>query len=420
MQPTATPDESQKTLLSLGEDLYHALTQVDIQRVHTTITIGDFDSITQDVRYIFYNNGPKKMSILPLPALERKIQRNMKIEDFKTRKLVFIPSSSSADIFVEASAKILNNAKNQLSKESQKEFFKDIMKNIKLKIPEVFKYGPEQSSIEYTCNQINKIREKENFWTEGFLRNILLLANPLFKYKEGLYHPLITLVESFPPKSYTLIHFSVEKLREYLQDWKKRFKFNFFGRFTFAFVPEIHNDISNHVRIYAPDGLSIKDIEFDFESKSENETKLNSKNTSYKKLEKKLDENKKDYFDDRCFYIQLGPDDSTILYRCKKYFNITFGLSNLLKTLSLLWWLTALSPLVCGALLKLEILPLIVAQTILSSDFAFVLLALSATFLVAVGIYAIDKKIVKHFITLHIILIYMVLAIEIFFMIYYN
>lgn len=420
MQPTATPHKFQDTPPSLGEDLYHALTQVDIQRTHTTITIDDFDYITQDVRYIFYNDGTEKMSILPLRAIKRKVQRNMKVEDFRTRKLVFIPSSSSADILVEASTKILNNAKKQLPKKIQRDIFKDIMKNIQSKMPEVFKYGPEQSSIEFTCDQITKILERENFWTDDFLRDILLLADLLFEYKNELYIPLITLAKPFPPKTYTLIHFSVEKLREYLQGWKKRFEFNFFGKFTFAFMPEIHSGISNHVRIYAPDGLSIKDIEFDFKSKSKNEEKIKSENTSYKELEKDLNENRKDYFDDRCFYIQLGPEKSTILYQCKKYFNIAFGLSGLLKTLSWLWWLTALSPLVCGVLYKLGILPSIVAQTILSSNFAFVLLALSATFLVAVGIYAIDKKIVKHFITLHIILIYIILAIEIFFMIYYN
>jgi hypothetical protein len=420
MQRTATPHKFQDTPLSLGKDIYRALTQVDLQRVHTTITIGDFDYITQDTRYIFYNNGPKKMSVLLLPAIKRKDQRNMKVEDFRTRKLVFIPSSSSADILVEASTKILNNAKNKLPKKSQRFIFKGIMKNIQSKIPEVFKYRPEQSSIEFVCNQINNIRGKTHFWTDDFLRDILLLANPLFEYKKGLYHPLITLAKPFPPKTYTLIHFSVEKLREYLQDWKERFKFNFFGKFPFAFEPEIHRGISNHIRIYAPDGLSIKDIEFDFKSKNNSEDQSESEDIPYRKLEKDLNENKKDYFDDRCFYIQLGPKDSTTLYRCKKYFNITFGLSNLLKTLSWLWWLTALSPLVCGVLFKPGILPSVVAQTILSSEFAFVLLALSATFIVAVGIYAIDKKIVKHFITLHIILIYMVLAIEIFFMIYYN
>jgi len=57
---------------------------------------------------------------------------------------------------------------------------------------------------------------------------------------------------------------------------------------------------------------------------------------------------------------------------------------------------------------------------ILSSDFAVALLALSAAFLAVIDIYAIDKEIVKHFVILHIISIYMVLTIEIFFMKYVN
>jgi hypothetical protein len=391
MHSTTTPDKSQDIPPSLGEDLYHALTQVDIQRVHTTITIDDFDYITQDVRYIFYNNGPKKMSILPLPAIERKVQRNIKVEDFQTRKLVFIPSSPSADILREASAKILNEAEKKLDNQSQKDVFGDIMETIQSETLEIFKYKPVQSSIKSACDQIAKILEKENFWTENFLRDIFLLADLLFTYKDGFYYPLITLVKPFPPKTYTMVHFSVEKLREYLQEWKKRFKFNFLGKFIFAFMPEIYRGISNHVRIYAPDGLSIKDIEFDFESKSKSENQSESE--------------------------EIGPEESATLYRCKNYFNITFGLSSLLKTFTLLWWLTILSPLFCGVLYKLKIFPLAVANVILSSNFAFVLLALSATFLVAVGIYT---RIAKHFITLHIILIYIVLTIEIFFMIYFN
>jgi hypothetical protein len=184
------------------------------------------------------------------------------------------------------------------------------------------------------------------------------------------------------------------------------------GRVTFSFAPEIYSDISNYVRIFAPEGLVIKNVEFDIKPKS--------KESSPIELEKYLNKNKRDYFDARCFYIQLEPEKSTIMYHCKKYFNIKFGLSGLLKTLSWLWWLTILSPLFCGVLHWLGILPPVIASVIFSSDFALALLALSATFLVAVGIYAIDKEIVKHFITLHIILVYVVLTIEVFLILYAN
>ena len=79
-----------------------------------------------------------------------------------------------------------------------------------------------------------------------------------------------------------------------------------------------------------------------------------------------------------------------------------------------------ISFLFCGALQWLGILPPVITKVIFSSDFALALLALSATFLVAVGIYAIDKEIVKHFITLHIILVYVVLTIELFLILYVN
>lgn len=423
MQPDAGHDKPHSASVNppqMEEDLHHALTEVDIQRVHTTLTIDDFDYITEDVRYIFYNSGTTKISVLPLPAIKRKVQRNMKVEDFRNRKLIFIPSSSSADILLKASIHILDDANQYLLEQPQKDVFKEIKNNIQSTLPEVFRYEPEQSYIESTCEQIGKIQEKKNFWTENFLRDIFLLANLLIQYRDGFYRPLITLVEPLQPKSYTLIHFSVERVREYLQDKKTRLKFNFLGRFTFSFAPEIHSDVSNYVRIYAPDGLVIKNVEFDLKSKSKKNFKSKNEKISCKKLKKYLNKNKRDYFDARCFYIQLGPEKSTTLYHCKKYFNINLGLSGLLKTLSWLWWLTILSPLVCGVLHWLKIVPPAIAGVILSSDFALALLALSATFLVAVGIYAIDKRIVKHFITLHIILIYVVLTIEVFFMIYVN
>lgn len=422
MQPDAGHDKPHILSVNpqpIDKDLYHALTEADIQRVHTTLAIDDFDYITEDVRYIFYNNGTTEISVLPLPGIKRKAQRNMKVEDFRNRKLIFIPSSSSTDILLKASIHILDNA-NQYLLQQQKDVFRKIKDNIQSTLPEVFKYEPEQSYIESACEQIAKIQEKKNFWSENFLRDIFLLTDLLVQYRNGFYRPLITLAEPLQSKSYTLIHFSAERVREYLQDRKTRLRFNLLGTFTFTFAPEIHSDVSNYVRIYAPEGLVIKNVEFDIEPESRDNSKPENEEISCKELEKYLNKNKRDYFDARCFYIQLGPEKSTTLYHCKKYFNIKLGLSGLLKTLSWLWWLTILSPLICGMLHWLEILPSVIAGVILSSDFALALLALSATFLVAVGIYAIDKEIVKHFITLHIILIYVVLTIEIFFMIYVN
>lgn len=406
-------------LSRLGKDLYYAFTEVDIQRVHTTLTIDDFDCITEDIRYIFYNSGTTDISILPLPAIRRKVQRNMKAEDSQNRKLIFIPASSSAEILLKSSTCIIENAGQSLPQQSQKDAFEDIKKIVLPRLPGVLKYEPDQSDIELVCEQLARIQEKEDFWTEDFLRDIFLLTDLLIQYRNGFYRPLIMLAEPLQPRSYALIRFSTERVREYLQDKKTRLKFNFLGRFVFSFAPEIHSDTSNHVRIYAPDGLVIRNVEFDIETRNKkNENDSESKlGFSSENLEKYLNRNKKDYFDPRCFYIQIGPEKSTALFHCRKHFNIGFGLSGLLKTLSWLWWLTILYPFVCGILNWLGILPPVIVKAVFSSDSALALFALSATFLVAVGIYAIEKEIVKHFITTHMILVYVVLTVEIFLMI---
>ena len=85
--------------------------------------------------------------------------------------------------------------------------------------------------------------------------------------------------------------------------------------------PEIERGISNHVRIYAPDGLIINDVEFDI--RDEHGSPITK--DPCKGLQKYLDENKKDYFDKKCFYVQLGPEKSKKLYFCTKHFNVAFG-----------------------------------------------------------------------------------------------
>ncbi len=418
--PDNPSDEPVRNLMD--KELYYALTQVDIQRVHTTLTIDDFDCIKQDTRYIFYHNGDTKISILPLPPMKRKLQRNMNVEDSRTRKLVFIPSSSSADLLVNASTHILDAASQNLSSR-HKPAFKEIRDNLQPALINVFTYEPQQSDIKLACEQIKKIQKEKDFLIKSL--DILILADLLFQYRDGLYLPLIALIGPLQPKSYTLIHLSVERVREYFRRKIPRLVFNFLGRFTFSYELKIQRDISNHVRIYAPEGLVIKNVEFDLsepESKESESKNPESKReeTSCKDLKGYLEENKENYFDDRCFYIQIGPERSKTLYHCKKYINIRFGLSNLLKTLSILWWLTVLSPGVFGAFYWFRMLPPGIIRAILSDNFVLALLGLSATFLVAVGIYAIDKKIVKHFITTHIIFIYAVLAAEIIIMIYLN
>lgn len=157
------------------------------------------------------------------------------------------------------------------------------------------------------------------------------------------------------------------------------------------------------MRIYAPDGLVIRDVEFDLSSNPED-----TKESRPSVLEKGLNENKKDNFDDKCFYIQLGSEDSTIMYNCKTYINITFGLSKkgfhlgLLPLLSLLLWLTIISP--------------IFFKVLQSPQCILMVLALSVTILVAIGVYAIDKKIVNHYIITQVVVLFVIFAAEIFFM----
>ncbi|KYK37289.1 MAG: hypothetical protein HXS46_05980 [Theionarchaea archaeon] len=384
-------------------DLYYAFTHVDPQRVHITLTIDDFDCITEDRRYIFYNRGDKTVSILPLPARERKTQRNMKILDFSDRNLVFIPSFSSTNLFVNACATILGRASEHLE-EPQREPFENIRRKIQPALEKVFKYKPDNNDIKSVHDLVGDILKEETLKSKKFIGEIFPFVEIVKQYNNGLYYPLIALLEPLQPHNYVLIRLSVERLREFLTNKTERFKtfawFGAMGRFTFSFIPELHPGISNHIRVYAPEGLSIRDVEFDLSSKGLEESDLC-------RLEEELNKKKKDYFDERCFYIQLGSEESTTLYNCETHLNLTFGLSRkgfhvgILPLLSFFLWLTVLSPAV------LEFLR--------SAQFILMLLTLSVTILVAIGIYAIDKKIVNHFIITQVILAFLVFAVEIVF-----
>jgi hypothetical protein len=393
----------------MGKELYHALTKVYMQRVHTTLTIDDFDCITEDVRYVFYNEGDTPVSLLPLPARERTIQRNMKVEDASHRTLVFIPLSSAAPLLEEACSHIIEETDRSLQ-EPQESAFKGIKDYVKSHLKNVFVYNPEEENIHAVCEKIAEIFTIPVLQEETFIRKIIPLINILNQYKTKSYTPLVSLIEPLCPKDHKMIRLSVERIREYLQDKKTRFKFGILGRFIFSYVPVTHKGISNHVRIFAPDGLLIKDVEFDISTREPDKK-------SSEDIKAYLNANKENYFDDKCFYIHTGPEESTRLYDCDTHYNITFDLLGPLRVLSLLWWLTILSPAFFGFLHLVNMLPPAILAVIVSSNFVLGLLALSAVFLVAIGIYALDKRIIRHFITKQMIFVYVVLALEITFMI---
>ena len=373
----------------MEQDLYHAFTSVDLQRVHVTLTIDDFDCIKEDIRYVFYNMGSQKVSVLPLPARERKIQRNMIVKDCSQRNLVFIPSNVSTNHLVEASSHILKKA-SELVDDSEKQAFLGIKEDVERNLRKIFKCDSRESDIVQVSDKIRSVLNLKSIQSRDFIEEIFPLLDLLEQYRKGFYRPLVTLLDSLEPQNHALIHLSVERLKEFLRDARERFRtlawFGISGRFTFATKLDIQPDVSNHVRIYAPGGMLIKDVELVI---------------CQKKLKGYLD----DYFDEKCFYFHSNPEESSFIYKFKPDFRIIFGLSKkgfhlgLFPLLSLLLWFTIISP--------------IFFKVLRSPGLIIALLGVSATILVTIGVYAVDKKILRHFITVQIILVYLVYAAEI-------
>jgi hypothetical protein len=269
-------------------DLYYAFTHVEMQRVHTTLIIDDFDCIKEDIRYIFYNEGDNEVSTLPLPARERKIQRNMIVKDCSNRNLVFIPIGYSATLFVKAFNFMLKKAGKSVNKDDKSDL-KNIESDIEANVIKAFIYNPEQRDIDHILDKIYSMLKLKSIRTQDLMREVLILLKLLEQYKEGNYHPLVKLIDPLKSQDHTLVHLSVEKVKEFLKKPRERFKtvliFGLFGRFTFTPYIDIQPGISNHIRVYAPTGTLIKDIEF-------NICKLD--------LKRHLE----DYFDEKCFYFR--------------------------------------------------------------------------------------------------------------------
>lgn len=361
--------------LTVMNDLYYAFTHVEMQRVHTTLTIDDFDCIKEDIRYIFYNKGDKKVSTLPLPARERKVQRNMIVKDCSNRNLVFIPTDCSADIFVKTFSYMLEKT-SKIVNEREKPTFRNIKNDIETNVIKAFIYNPEQRDIDYILDKVYSMLKLKSIESQDFMREVLIFLGLLMQYKKGNYYPLVKLLDPFESQDHALIHLSVEKVKESFrkpwQRFKTLLKFGLSGRFTFTPDIDIQPSSSNHIRVYAPAGMLIKDTEF-----------------AIGKL--KLKGYLEDYFDEM---RKFGGN-----------FNILFGLSRkgfhlgILPLLSLLLWIIIISPVFFNVLR--------------SPDFILALLGISATILVAIGIYAIEKKILRHFIITQIILVYLFFAVEI-------
>lgn len=388
------------------EELYYALAHVNIQRVHTTLEINDFDFITENVKYTFYNNGNKTVSILLLPAREKKIQRTMVVTDSSNRNLVLIPSTSAAALFAQACSHILERACQHLDA-SQKPLLQEVIESVRPHLEDVFKYESPLHKVQQVCDVLDTV-VKIKPPSKEYIREIFPFIELLSEYREGLYHPLVALLEPLNLKAYSLIHLSMERLHVYLQNRWERIRiftrFGILGRFTFSFAPEIHPHISNHMRIYAPEGLLIKNVEFDLSNQSD------SQDTFCKKLEEDLNSQKKNFFDERLFYVQIGPEESSRMYKCSTHFNVTFGLNSFLSLFSLLWWLLIFSP----TMLKvLQQLPFSCAEVMRSSDVVLTILGLSVTVLALIGGYSFSKKIIWHFITRQVILAYLIFVLEI-------
>lgn len=316
-------------------DLYYAFTHVEMQRVHTTVTIDDFDCIKEDIRYIFYNKGDKEVSILPLPARERKVQRNMIVKDCSYRNLVFTPTDYSASFFVETFSHMLEKASKIVNK-YEKPTFENIKNDIETRVIKAFIYNPEQRDIDYILDKVYTMLELKSMESQDFIREVLIFLELLEQYREGNYRPLVKLLDPFKSQDHALIHLSVEKVKEFLTKPWERFKtllkFGLSGRFTFASNIYIHPGVSNHIRVYAPTGMLIKDTEFTI---------------CHLKLKGYLE----DYFDEKCFYFHFNPEESEFMYKFGGNFNIMFGLSRkgfhfgLLPLLSLLLWIVITSPI---------------------------------------------------------------------------
>lgn len=82
------------------EDASSAVLDFQLHRLHSTYSMIDFETFREDYRYVYQNTGTAPHSVLPLLWRDRAVQANMYVLDAENNNLVYLPSEMNRDAAV--------------------------------------------------------------------------------------------------------------------------------------------------------------------------------------------------------------------------------------------------------------------------------------------------------------------------------
>jgi hypothetical protein len=398
------------------ESLLYTFENVDLIDFHKTTKIKSFQTIIDENRYLFKNDGSKPVKYLFLRPRPRERERELKVYDQNHASLPLIPQEKANSLLIIMCEKVIDSLLADLEQHPPEKEFQSIKNEIRNDLKSVFEYPPNKKSFKrFKVNIEHLISNFEG--DEQFIDRILRLTDFLESYAEGKYCPLIFLTPKNRYQEVILVDESV-KVVDKSTPFEVSYIISLFGRINFLYKIEPKPSVPCTYGVVTPKGLVMKNIHFDLEGKPKKHPRrrrwLNKEESERIKrcrdFEKRHNRLKKEYFDSDYFHLALNESESEDISKSKKrIIKISFGLSErklnfgILTILVTMLWVCLLFPSWSWFLNRIwgNLFP----GFDLTMDQYLLIVGVSTPLIVAIAIYAIDKTVLRDFIAMHMFLL---------------
>lgn len=371
------------------DSLLYSFEHVDLLSYQETVKIKNFQTVINENRYIFKSSKSKYVKYIILPQKPVEMRKDVEISDRNHKSLPLIPAEKANILYINMCKRMLDKTMEDIKGPELGERLQGITDTLKNNLESIFN-DPQTCAedIKTAFKDLKEISESEELTDKekNIIESMLKLSTFLINYIGEKYYPLILLPPESCVENIILIDEKVKRIREFFWDGVSM-KFGFFGQFDFPYEIEPKPRVSCDYNLITPDGVVMKDINFDFDDE----------------LKEHYNKRKDKYFDKDYFHFPLSEKESKDISKSqKKTITISFGLSpkgsgiGIFTTLIAALWLCILFP-VWSTLLNF-LLPDLIPKIELSGDVFFSILAISAPITVALAVYAMDKHILTYFI----------------------
>lgn len=372
-----------------------ALKYFEVTRVVQRFDFYSFQNLLEHVTLTYHNLDKNAHSILLLPPISRGKQRYVRVFDGSAHELTMFPQHEVSEVLKNISNDYLDYVLGciEIPREINEREVAEKVNKLKDFFPKIFTYGTA-NDIENEINEANRILkdifqiiERCNFLHKKECLKSLFQVTYLVNIQRRFYFPFFQLEKSLHPKKHCIINFSTEGPKEF----DKGAFFFIRGDMKYLFPLEPVSGASYHLRFVPPGGIDMLDFWLaDLEG-----TPL---------IQKEYERDR--YFQKTMLDISFPPPETReirerIDSRRVPSVILLMRVSPLLCLLCYLVHVAVLSPI---------FIKILYGTVGLSEFIAF--LALGATILLSVSIYAMDKKVIQEFVLCHLLIACTILIAE--------